>query len=407
MLLVGRLLPAQSLDKGYYVVVGAFATTKESYAQKFTDTLKKEGYDAVYAKDDRRNLLLVYVKRFDEFRPSIAEMTSTRKNTRFDEAWVRIIKDPLAVKSEEIKVKSEEIKVKREEVVAKREEVVEKEETSGVVQANENKVVVDTTLKATPSVIITPPEETKKPAEPAKAKEIPLVFHMFDANNSKPVEGKVEVVDTERARLMQKNNATDTLAIPDPKSKSGMLSFITDVFGYRKIQHEVNFNQPVVDSAKHYIDREGDFYVLQLEMVRYHKGDIATLYNVFFFNDAAIMMPESKYELNKLLDLMQSNPNYTIKLHGHTNGNARGKIVSMGPSKNFFSVNAPDVKQGSGSAKALSGQRAEVIREWLIAQGISGDRIEVKAWGGRRMIHDKNSNNARRNVRVEVEVLSE
>jgi outer membrane protein OmpA-like peptidoglycan-associated protein len=234
---------------------------------------------------------------------------------------------------------------------------------------------------------------------------------MFDATNSKPIDGQIEIVDADRARLMQKNKATDTLFLPDPKSKSGTLTFITDVFGYRKVQVEVNYTKPVVDSTAHfidhYMDRDGDFYVIQFEMARYHKGDIATLYNVFFFNDAAIMMPESKYELNKLLELMQSNPNYRIKLHGHTNGNSHGKIISMGPSKNFFAVNAPDVTTSKGTAKALSGQRAEVIREWLIAQGIAGDRIEVKSWGGRRMLHDKNGVNARRNVRVEVEVLSE
>jgi outer membrane protein OmpA-like peptidoglycan-associated protein len=234
---------------------------------------------------------------------------------------------------------------------------------------------------------------------------------MFDATNSKPVDGQIEIVDAERARLIQKTKATDTLFLPDPKSKSGIVSFITDVFGYRKVQFEINYKEPVVDSTKHYIDHymdfDGDFYVVQFEMVRYHKGDIATLYNVFFFNDAAIMMPQSKYELNKLLELMNSNPKYRIKLHGHTNGNSHGKIISMGPSKDFFNPNAPDVKVGKGTAKALSGERAEVIREWLIAQGISGDRIEVKAWGGHRMIHDRNSVNAKRNVRVEVEVLSD
>jgi outer membrane protein OmpA-like peptidoglycan-associated protein len=231
---------------------------------------------------------------------------------------------------------------------------------------------------------------------------------MFDANdNSKVIEGNIEIVDTQRARLIQSTKSTDTVSLPNPNSDSGMLSLITDVFGYRKLQHEVSYKQPITDTSKHYFDLEGDHYVARFEMVRYHKGDIATLYHVFFFNDAAIMMPESKYELNKLLDMMQSNAKYRIRLHGHTNGNSRGKIISMGPSKEFFSLNASDVRERSGSSKELSGQRAEVIKEWLVAQGIAADRVEVKAWGGKRMIHDKNSNNARRNVRVEVEVLSE
>ena len=43
----------------------------------------------------------------------------------------------------------------------------------------------------------------------------------------------------------------------------------------------------------------------------------------------------------------------------------------------------------------------------FLANQIAASRIETKAWGGSRMLHDKNSDKARRNVRVEVEVLEE
>jgi outer membrane protein OmpA-like peptidoglycan-associated protein len=46
-----------------------------------------------------------------------------------------------------------------------------------------------------------------------------------------------------------------------------------------------------------------------------------------------------------------------------------------------------------------------VIKDWLVAQGIDPGRIQTKAWGGGRMLHDKESQYAKRNVRVEVEVL--
>lgn len=397
LLIASNFLHAQQLDKGYYIVVGAFAPAKESYAQKFVDKLKTEGFNAIYALDSKRHILLVYVEEFKEYSPSIKEMLAVRSKQRFPDAWVRIIRDQL-VAQEELKVNSE--KLKEEKIANNPEPNSTQQEISDPLVTNEPVAKPDSALSSPPPIVTSPP--------PSVTSTSPrLIFHMFDANNSQPVEGKIEVIDTERARLIQKNKSTDTLALPDPASKSAMLSFITDVFGYRKIQHEINYKQPLVDSAGHYIFKEDDHYVMAFEMVRYHKGDIATLYNVFFFNDAAIMMPESRYELNKLLDMMQSNNNYRIMLHGHTNGNSHGKILLMGPSKEFFSAKASDVKQSSGSAKELSGQRAEVIRDWLIAQGISADRIEVKAWGGRRMIHDRNSANARKNVRVEVEVLSE
>jgi outer membrane protein OmpA-like peptidoglycan-associated protein len=127
---------------------------------------------------------------------------------------------------------------------------------------------------------------------------------------------------------------------------------------------------------------------------------------VYFYNDAAIMLPTSKYQLNSLLNLLKENPTYKITLHGHTNGGGSGKIIYMGPSKNFFAI-TKDVVQGSGSAKVLSEARAKVIKDWLITQGISDNRINVKGWGGSRMIHDKNSSYARKNIRVDVEVIDE
>jgi outer membrane protein OmpA-like peptidoglycan-associated protein len=195
------------------------------------------------------------------------------------------------------------------------------------------------------------------------------------------------------------------LLLPDPKSKSGQLTLICEAFGYRKIQQEINYPLPLADTVKPYIDLMGTTLVINFDLVRYHKGDIATLYNVYFYNDAALMLPESKFELGSLLQLMSENPKYKIRLHGHTNGNYTGKILTVGPDKNFFSLDG--AQQGMGSAKDLSRGRAEVIRDFLVSNGVNATRMEIKAWGGKRPIYDKNSINAKKNVRVEVEILEE
>jgi outer membrane protein OmpA-like peptidoglycan-associated protein len=228
---------------------------------------------------------------------------------------------------------------------------------------------------------------------------------LFQGRNNRIVDGGVKVIDTDRAKLLKEMKGNEYLILPDPKSKSGQLTLIAEVFGYRKVQQEINYPLPLADTAKEEIDLMGTTFVINFDMVRYHKGDIATLYNVYFYNDAAIMQPESRYELNSLLQLMQENPKYKIMLHGHSNGNYHGKIITMGEEKNFFSLTG--TKEGTGSAKDLSGKRAEVIKEFLIANGISADRVGVKAWGGKRPLYDKHSPNARKNVRVEVEILED
>jgi len=103
---------------------------------------------------------------------------------------------------------------------------------------------------------------------------------------------------------------------------------------------------------------------------------------------------------------MKENEKYRIRLHGHSNGNHHGKIIRVGETKNFFSV-AEDAKTSMGTAKELSEARAEVIKDYLVASGVEASRIEVKAWGGKKPIYDKHSVNAKKNIRVEVEIISE
>ena len=117
------------------------------------------------------------------------------------------------------------------------------------------------------------------------------------------------------------------------------------------------------------------------------------------------MRPESRYEVNSLTDMMRDNSKYKIKIHGHTNGSSAGKIISTGESKDFFSLNG--TKEGFGSAKKLSQERAEVMRDFMIAEGIDPKRMQIKAWGGKRPIHDKMSAHAQSNVRVEIEILED
>jgi outer membrane protein OmpA-like peptidoglycan-associated protein len=72
---------------------------------------------------------------------------------------------------------------------------------------------------------------------------------------------------------------------------------------------------------------------------------------------------------------------------------------------NFYSLS--NTSQGFGSAKKLSEERAIVIKEYLVSSGISENRMQIKAWGGKKPIHDKHAVRANENVRVEIEILSE
>ena len=380
---------SKELSPGYYVVVAAYAKSRENVAQNYVEVLRLKGLSPSYGFNSSRNLYFVYLKYFDNLKESLQDMKHTRGQGDFTDAWVRVVSGDIGSQGD----------------------------VSSAPPATPLIPAATSETKAAP--IEDEPVPSAGPQLDIEVTDNPPVkqytvmtlgntevfLSLFNARNNRIVEGTVDVIDTDRSRQITKVKGNEYLLLPDPKSKSGQLTLICEAFGYRKIQQEINYPLPLADTVKPYIDLMGTTLVINFDLVRYHKGDIATLYNVYFFNDAALMLPESKYELNSLLQLMNENVNYKIRLHGHTNGNYTGKILTVGEEKNFFSLDG--ARQGIGSAKDLSRGRAEVIRNYLVSNGINAARMEIKAWGGKRPIYDKNSANAKRNVRVEVEILEE
>lgn len=387
------------LSSGYYVVVAAYKSTGESYASKYTDGLKAKGHDAHYGLSKSGKLYLVYIHYDSDRNESLTEMTSERKKGEFPDAWVRVVKGDQP-QQEVAKAEPNKPTVPT---------ATEEKGTAPPAAIVAEPVAEATAEKA--SEPIPPVAEVQKPVAPVEP-EAPkdkfqgtwAYLNLNYGTKNRQVDGEVELIDTDRARLIQKVKGNRVITLPDPKSKSGQLTLEASVFGYRKVQHEIKYPLSLADTTQDFISVGDSSLVITFDLIRYYRGDINTLYHVYFYNDAVIMLPESKYELNNLLQMMQENSNLRIKLHGHSNGSGDGKILALGPNKNFFDMEG--TVQGQGSAKELSRQRAEVIKEYVVMNGIAADRIEVKAWGGSKPIFDKKSDNAKKNVRVEVEILN-
>lgn len=403
------------LSPGYYIVVGAYAPSRENVAQNYTEVLNRKGLSAAYGFNSSRNYFYVYLQYFSSLKESLKDMKNRRRQQEFAQAWVRVVPGDITAKAipsapvtpnAATEVKKEEVKPaeiksaegKEEKVLTSSKPVAETPATS--IQKAEP--VTDTVQPDATPVIDNPPIQQYDKITLGNTE---VFLSLFNATNNRIVEGTIKVIDTERTKLITEVKGNEYLVLPDPKSKTGQLTMICEAFGYRKIQQEINYPLPLADTIKDYIDLMGTTFVVNFDLVRYHRGDIATLYNVYFYNDAALMLPESRYELSSLLQIMQENPKFRIKLHGHTNGNYHGRIITVGEKKNFFTLDGS--KSSIGSAKDLSYNRAEVIKEFLESNGIEPSRVEVKAWGGKRPIYDRHGVNAKKNVRVEVEILSE
>lgn len=413
----------KELVPGYYVVVGAYAPTRENVAKNYTEILLRRGLTASYGFNSTRNYFYVYLNYYDNLKSSLTDMANTRKAEEFSQAWVRVIPGDIVASGQPLKALPGKTTAepKRTDPVAQAVLVKTKSEdatpptpvaeetkspalqTPEVVKEKSQETVVYASAKA--DAIQVTDNAPIKQYEKMTLGNTEVFLSLFNSTNNRIVEGQVTVVDAERDKPMKQVKGNEYLILPNPNSKSGKLKLVCEAFGYRKVEHELNYLIPLADTVKNYVDLMGTTFVINFDLVRYHTGDIATLFNVYFYNDAAVMLPESKPELTKLLQMLTENPHYRIRLHGHTNGNYHGKIISMGPEKNFFSVEGS--VNSMGSAKDLSYNRAEVIKEYLEANGIEPSRIEVKAWGGKRPVYDKHSVNAKKNVRVEVEILSD
>ncbi len=376
----------QVSSAGYYVVINAYAQNQEGKASLYFESVRENGREAHYAYVPDKQMYFVYTRQHEDFREAVADMRKTRKDPRFSDAWVYVCRGDLQIHNPE-PVKDA---ISRERDNTPPKQPVLNKET--VIMASASKAQIDHEAMAELNDRLEPPANIKQ-----------LVFILSNAQNNNEVQGDVKIIDTERARLIGIQNSGEIRAVADPGNGTGQLTLICDVFGYRKQQKEVNYNG--LDEHED-VQQLDDYHVVFFDLVRYYKGDIATMYNVYFFNDAAVMKPESRYEVNSLLAMMQENPDYRIRIHGHTNGNGRGRIISMGESGNFFSLDDAN-RENSGSARTLSRKRAEVIRDYLVSKGVESDRVEIKAWGGRRMLYDKNSSSAKKNVRVEIEILED
>jgi outer membrane protein OmpA-like peptidoglycan-associated protein len=386
--IAARLEQGRLDERPNYVVIGAFKVYKN--AIRFTARAHKGlNMDVKFEMNPYRNLYYVYVLSTENQDLAIHEAKRLRSESEFTDTWVYF--GTLGDKATEL---GQDIHPITEEKI----DEIAKSDT----RRDKNMLTPIDSVISEPKIAVaenTAEDKMKSLDEAVVGKN--FFFKVFRAVDNVTIDGDVDAIDTEKTRKIGTYKANTPVKITN--NKLNQVSFVCEVFGYRKLQKDINYNNPEADGVA---KDENGAAVIPFELVRLQKGDIAVMYNVYFFKDAAIMRPESRFEVNSLLDMLNENPKYKIKLHGHTNGNAAGKIISMTKdSDNFFSLSK--TKDGFGSAKQLSEERADVIRSYMISKGIDPSRMEVRAWGGKRPLQDKHSPRAQENVRVEVEILED
>lgn len=377
-----------ALGQSNYVVIGAFS--KETNAIKFTSRANKGQVHADFALNSSRQLYYVFVLETDDREKAIEEATRLRSETSYWDTWV--YSGALGI---EFATASTDIDPITDSAID-RVKILDQPQLASAGTAAP-------TTREDDSQQLVANTTSNQAIEKAQIDEgmatRAVRFEITSAAKGTILPGSVDMLDIDKSKKVASYKGNEIVNIP--MEPDGNVAWVCDLFGYRKQQRAVDF----VNDAELAKGDAGEV-VVPFQLVRLRKGDIAVMYNVYFYKDAAIMRPESQYEVNSLLEMLQENPKYKIKIHGHTNGNATGKIIQRGPdAPSYFSLTGS--RDGFGSAKKLSQSRAEVIKEYLMYKGVAEDRLVVRAWGGKRPIYDKNHSQAAANVRVEIEIIEE
>lgn len=222
-----------------------------------------------------------------------------------------------------------------------------------------------------------------------------------------PVNGTLQVVDLKKKTLVYNIQSNKTQRVPLYNEGGRQKLVIADIFGYRKQDFDLNLDNIINDSTAGQVTIVDDTIVINLEMQRLKKNDVAVAYNIFFYDDASVMLPKSTYELDQLLELMNENKNIRIRIHGHTNTSKLGTILYLEKGDpNFFRLTNRN-KSTFGTAAQLSKKRAETIKYYLQSKRIAEPRIETEGHGGSQMLYPNTHPLAFKNKRVEIEILAD
>jgi outer membrane protein OmpA-like peptidoglycan-associated protein len=358
-------LVTSSFSQNYYVVVGAFSTEKDD-VKEFRSYLPGQQLDTLYTVDENNNLMHFYV-----LKTSSKEM-AVEKSLRLQEALA----------------------------------------SAGTSSGSKDSFAPEKTLTAAP---ITEPDfgfttasssssghsEPIGAGAPPKPKGKYFKF-MINAPNGNHIPTQVHHVDLEQGKELGSFDANSYIDVNRP-GRNRPMTLVCGVFGYKEIEKYIDFSNPSeTDGA--YQDENGA-WVIPYSLERLEKGDVSVMYNVGFHPDAVMMIPTSKGNLDELVDLMKTNPNYVIKVHAHCNGKGTRNILIMGSSDQYF--NTEGAVEKKATAKELTNLRADAVRSYLVANGIDEARIKTYGWGATEMLVDHSGPYSKINDRIEIEILKD
>ncbi|QQS51659.1 MAG: OmpA family protein [Bacteroidota bacterium] len=222
---------------------------------------------------------------------------------------------------------------------------------------------------------LTPPFDIwfQKPLLPKIDTSILVRGTITDSETKKPVKAKLDITDRQSKQIIMtvQANSLGQYRVKIPLAKVYDLEI--NAQSYLMSFNEMNL---VGETYKKVAIR--DFVLDDIEV-----GAKMILKNVYFETGKSELLPDSYQTMNSVVKLMQNNPSIVLEISGHTD--------NVGTQK--YNEN-------------LSKARAKACVDYMVAQGISADRLQYKGYGFQFSLfpNDTNENKAK-NRRVEFKII--
>ncbi len=372
---------ALAQETPYYVVVGAYSI--EANAQRAMSAAHALNYPAVYGYQAARKLHYVFIRTSYKKEEAFITMKDVRSEG-FTGAWV--------YHGELNYERPHEYAVNTTPIPQTHPPVIEPQPSEPTPQT-----VAETTLEDPPAPTAAEKTTEAKPVPAGK----PFIFKLTHSETGNEVSGQIRLQENDRATQFKPFTSNELVYVIPPGNRNGKYFLVCQVIGFKPFR--ANFSYKDAEKLNGTTIGPNQEIILPVPLERVKRGDYIEMDEVKFFTNSNIMAPESERELKELVNMMNENPKYQIRLHGHTNGNQGRDIVSLGESMDLFHTTSSN-KKYTGSAKELSELRAAAVKMYLVQNGIDESRINTRGEGGKMMIFDPKTTLASLNDRVEVEI---
>ena len=198
------------------------------------------------------------------------------------------------------------------------------------------------------------------PIDVQATKTLYLEGFVYDEVSKKPLPGLFELFDLsngERIILSEADAITGTFMVPLPINRNYAISVTYS--DYHPYSLNFDLSQQTEGAESYYLEiplNKPVYSDINKETNQTTKEHI--LKNVFFDLNKSVLRQESQIELNLFIKYLIENPNIKIELGGHT-----------------------DSRGSQEENNLLSEQRAEAVYTYLVAHGISAERMVFKGFG--------------------------